>query len=97
VPAYLVETFLAKGDAVALTGHGRRAHSAAARLTRAGTRVLFEGAILVPGDETCFFIFDAASGSHAALAARQAELDPLRVVEAITFGKDSESDEAEAG
>ncbi|HYM97796.1 MAG TPA: hypothetical protein VET26_10865 [Candidatus Sulfotelmatobacter sp.] len=41
----------------------------------------------MPEDEICFFVFDATSGSHAALAAQRADLDPFRVVEAITSEK----------
>lgn len=62
----------------------QRARSAADELTRQGTRVRFERSIHVPQDEICFFVFDAASGEVAALAAECAELRPLRVVEAVT-------------
>ena len=41
----------------------------------------------VPEDEICFFVFNAPSGGYAALAAQRAELDPFRVVEAITSEK----------
>jgi hypothetical protein len=44
-------------------------------------------AIHVPEDELCFFVVDAASGSEAALAARRAGLDPIRVVEAVVVGE----------
>jgi hypothetical protein len=43
---------------------------------------------LVPEDEICFFVFDAPSGRAAALVAERAELDPLRVVEAISSGRE---------
>ena len=61
----------------------RRARSAAEELTREGIRVRFERSIHVPEDEMCFFVFDATSGEHAALAAERADLDPFRVVKAI--------------
>ena len=61
----------------------RRARSAAEELTREGIRVRFERSIHVPEDEMCFFVFDATSGAHAALAAERADLDPFRVVKAI--------------
>ena len=46
--------------------------------------VRFERSIHVPEDELCFFVFEARSGSEAALAAQQAALEPLRIVEAIS-------------
>lgn len=88
MPSYLVETYLARGDAGARTERERRARSAAEELTREGTRVRFEGSIHVPEDEICFFTFDAPSGSDAALAAQRAELDPFRVVHAVSSRKE---------
>jgi hypothetical protein len=88
VPSYLVETYLARGSAGMRTASERRARSAAEELTREGTRVRFEGSIHVPEDEICFFTFEAPSGREAALLAQRAGLDPLRVVEAFSSGKE---------
>jgi hypothetical protein len=87
MPSYLVETYLPRGRAGERTARTRRARSAADELTREGTRVRFEHSIHVPEDEICFFVFDAPSGAYAALAAQRADLDPFRVVEAITSEK----------
>ncbi len=87
MPSYLVETYLSRGRAGERTARTRRARSAADELTREGTRVLFERSIHVPEDEICFFVFDAPSGGYAALAAQRADLDPFRVVEAVTSEK----------
>ena len=88
MPSYLVETYLARGQR-------RRARRprAAGTLGRRGadaerTRVRFEHSIHVPEDEICFFVFDAPSGRDAALVAQRAGLDPIRVVEAISSGKE---------
>jgi hypothetical protein len=89
VPSYLVETFLPGGGAGERAARERRAHSAADELTRQGTRVRFDQTIHVPEDEICFFVFDAPSNRDAALAAQLAELKPLRVVEAVSSGKES--------
>jgi len=88
MPSYLVETFLPRGAAGERTTRERRARSAAEELTRQGTRVRFDRAIHVPEDEICFFVFDAQSGREAALVAQQAALDALRVVEAVSSGKE---------
>ena len=53
-----------------------------------GTRVRLDHTIHVPEDETCFFVFDAPSSRDAALAAELAKLGPLRVVEAVSSGKE---------
>jgi hypothetical protein len=83
VPSYLVETYLARGHAGQRSAREARARVAAEELTRAGTRVRFERAFHLPEDEICFFVFAAPSSRDAALAAERAELDPIRVVEAI--------------
>jgi hypothetical protein len=88
VPSYLVETYLARGDARKRAARELRARSAAEELTREGTRVGFEGSILVPEDEICFFTFAAPSGREAALVAQRAGLEPMRVVEAVSSGKE---------
>jgi hypothetical protein len=90
VPSYLVETFLARGDAGERAARDRRARSAAEELTRAGTRVRFAGSIHVPEDEMCFFTFEAPSGREAALLAELAGLAPLRVVEAVSSGEEEQ-------
>ncbi|HEY7148861.1 MAG TPA: hypothetical protein VH420_05385 [Gaiellaceae bacterium] len=80
MPSYLVETYLARGDAGELAGRERRARSAADELTR----VSFDRSIHVPEDELCFFVFDAPSSRDALLAAERAELGPIRIVEAVS-------------
>ena len=88
MPSYLVETFLPRGGAGERAAREGRARSAAEELTRKGTRVRFDQTIQVPEDEICFFVFDAPSSRDAALAAQLAELGPLRVVEAVSSGKE---------
>jgi hypothetical protein len=90
MPSYLVETYLARGNAKRRIACERRARSAAEELTEAGTRVGFEGSIHIPEDELCFFVFDAPSGGDAALAAERAGLDSFRVVEAVASGEEQE-------
>jgi hypothetical protein len=91
MPSYLVETYLARGDATGRVACERRARSAAEALTREGTRVRFDRAIHVPEDEICFFVFDAPSSAEAATAAELASLDSLRVVEAFPSGEEYRS------
>jgi hypothetical protein len=88
MPSYLVETFLPRSAAGERTARERRARSSAAELTRKGRRVRFDHTIHVPEDEICFFVFHAPSSTDVALAAQLAELRPLRVVEAVSSGKE---------
>jgi hypothetical protein len=84
MPNYLVETYLGRGRAGERAARELRACSAAERLTKERTPVSFERSIYVPEDEICFFVFTAPSGRVATLAAERAELDPIRVVEAVS-------------
>ncbi len=90
MPGYLVETYLARNQAGERAAREGRARSAVEELTQEGTRVCFEHSIYVPEDELCFFVFDAASGREAALAAQRAGLEPIRVVEAVSSRKEEE-------
>ena len=88
MPSYLVETYLARGQAGERTLRERRARSAAEALTQERAHVRFEHSIHVPEDEICFFVFDAPSARDAALVAQRAGLDPFRVVEAVSSQKE---------
>jgi hypothetical protein len=88
VPSYLVETYLARGQAGERVARECRARSAAEELSQEGTQVRLERSIYVPEDEICFFVFDASVARVAALAAQRAGLDPVRVVEAISSEKE---------
>jgi hypothetical protein len=90
MPSYLVETYLARGQAGERTAREQRARSAAEELTQKRTPVRFDGSIHVPEDEICFFVFDAPSGQAAALAAQLAGLGATRVVEAVSSGNEKE-------
>ena len=85
MPSYLVETYLARGSAGERAARERRARSVAEELTREGTHVSFGGSTHVPEDELCFFTFEAPSSRVASVAAHRAGLEPLRVVEAVSF------------
>jgi hypothetical protein len=88
MPSYLVETYLARSQAHEWAAREMRARSAAEELTDGRMRVRFDRSIYVPEDEMGFFVFDAPSDRDAALVAHRAELDPIRVVEAISSGKE---------
>ncbi len=91
MPSYLVETYLGRSQVGERAARERRAGSAAAELTRQDTRVRFERSIHIPEDETCFFVFHAASPREVVLAASRAELDPIRLVEVVSSEKEGAS------
>jgi hypothetical protein len=88
MPSYLVETYVAHRYAGERETYERRARSAALQLTREGTPIRLERSIHIPDDEICFFVFDAPSSVDAARAAERAELDAIRVVEAVSSGEE---------
>jgi hypothetical protein len=88
VPSYFVETYLSRNSTAERAELEQRARSAAEELTRERTSVSFERSIHVPDDEICFFVFHAGSSRDAALAAERAELEPIRVVEAVSSGEE---------
>ena len=63
MPGYLVETYLARGQAGELADRERRARSVVEELTCERARVSFERSIYLPEDEICFFVFEAPSRS----------------------------------
>ena len=66
----------------------QRACTAAEEMAREDTRIRFERSIHVPQDEICFYVFEAAGARDAALVAERAGLDPIRIVEAVSTGKE---------
>ena len=78
MPRYLIEAYLAAEPGL-LEEARRRAQSTA----RLGEHVRYLRTTFVPRDETCFHVFDAPSSTALGAAARLAELDHLRIVEAV--------------
>jgi hypothetical protein len=89
MPSFLIETYLARCTDGERAAHEHQARSAAEEAARTGARVVFDGSIHVPEDELCFFVFVAPTAEKAAAVARQAGLEPLRVVEALPSRKEN--------
>jgi Nickel responsive protein SCO4226-like len=87
VPEYLLELYLPAGDQGQLADTARRARAAAASLNRQGTPIRYLRSILVPEDETCFCLYQAASADQVQQAAVQADLPVQRISEAISDPK----------
>jgi hypothetical protein len=83
VPSYLVETYVPKIRAHDVRASGQRARSAARQLTREGAAVRYIRTTFLPGDETCFHVFEAASEEVVAEACLRAGLGSPRIVPAV--------------
>jgi hypothetical protein len=84
---YLVEVYVARGDGTTPDLGAERVQRAAEELTREGTPVEFLRAIFVPEDETCFYLYDAASAEAVRRAAGRAVLRFERIAEAVALGR----------
>ncbi len=84
---FLVECYLSRADTAAATDGSEGARRAADELTREGEEVRFLRSIFVPEDETCFYLYEAASVEVVREAARRAGLAFERVAEAVAVAK----------
>ena len=78
MPSFLVESYLAAGPALL-----EDARSRARRAAELGEGVRYLRTMFVPGDETCFHLFEAPSARVLGNAARLAALAHARIVETV--------------
>lgn len=81
---FLVELYVSRTDGAAVESGAERARDAAEQLTREGRPVRFVRSIFVPEDETCFYLYEAASAEQVREAARRAALPFERVAKAVS-------------
>jgi hypothetical protein len=82
-PLYLVEAFLPRSRAHEAAAAGRRARRAAEQLAGEGVPVRYVRTTFLPGDETCFHVFEAGSAEAVAQLVGRAELGHVRIVPAV--------------
>ena len=80
---YLVETYVPGAQALDARAVGRRARAAARKVSRGGVCVRYVRTTVVPGDETCFHFFEAASHDAVAEVCRLAGIESPRIVPAV--------------
>lgn len=78
---FLVEVYTPA--VAALAEIQERARTAATELSESGKPARYVRSIVVPGDETCFHLFEAASAEVVLEASRRAGISPQRIVEAV--------------
>ena len=83
MPRYLVESYVPRSRARNARAAGREARTATAKLVREGTPVRYVRTTLLPDDETCFHIFEAASEEVVVEVCRRAAIATGRIVPAI--------------
>jgi hypothetical protein len=71
---FLLELYVPRTDGAALAREAERARRAAAAATRSGAQVRYVRSFLVPEDETCFVVFEAATADDVRSAALLAGL-----------------------
>jgi Nickel responsive protein SCO4226-like len=84
VAEFLIELYISRTDSAAVERSAEKARLAAEELTREGTPVRWLRSIFVPEDETCFFLYEAASAEAVREGARRAAIPFERVAEAVT-------------
>jgi len=85
MPEFLAETYTPRDAAgTAVPGAGDLAR-AAAQASRPGAPVRFLGAVLVPHEETCFWLYQAPSADAVRAAMTSARLRPERITPAVSI------------
>jgi hypothetical protein len=84
---FLLELYVSRTDAAAVERGACRAQRAADDMKAEGTHVSYLRSIFAPDEETCFYLYEAASVEAVQEAARRAELPAERVTEVVSKGR----------
>ena len=82
MPEFLAETYTPR-DAPGSAPHAAEAAVAAEQVSQPGAPVRFLGAILVPEEETCFWLYQAPSADAVREAMTRARLRPEQITPAV--------------
>jgi hypothetical protein len=83
VAKYLLELYVANADQADVDALASRARAAAAQASATGRPIACLRSLLVPGDETCFLLFEAGAADDVRFTADRAGLTVGRITEAI--------------
>ncbi|HEV8065022.1 MAG TPA: nickel-binding protein [Acidimicrobiales bacterium] len=83
MPEFLVEVYVSPATGSLPTQQYQDVSAAVEEMTGEGTHVRLVRSILVPEDETCFYLFQAQTGDAVREAAARAGLRFERVMEAV--------------
>jgi hypothetical protein len=85
MPEFLAETYTPRDAAGTAAPRAGDLARAAARVSGPGAAVCFLGAIAVPAEETCFWLYQAPTADAVRAAMAAAGLDPGRITPAVTL------------
>jgi hypothetical protein len=83
VPSFLVETYVPRSRAQDARTTAERARAVAEELSLTGTPVRYVRTTFLPGDETCFHVFEAASEEAVGEVCRRSGMGSPRIVPAV--------------
>ena len=92
MPEFVLELYVARTDAAAVSSAAQRARLAAEQLTGEGTPVRCLSWIFIAEDETCFLLYEAASADAVQAAAGRAGLPCDHVAEVVAESNTEETD-----
>jgi hypothetical protein len=88
VPEFVAEMYVSRTNVAALARDAENARLAADELTRQGAPVTFLDSIFVPDDETCFYLYRAASADAVWEAAARAGIRVEHLGEAVRASRE---------
>ena len=83
MPEFLVEQYVSRADTAGAGLNSERARLAAADVNSEGVPVRYLRSILVPEDETCFYLYEAGTAEAVREAAQRAGLQFDRIIAAF--------------
>ena len=83
MPRYLVEIYVPRARGDDADASGRRARIAAEAMSRRGVPIRLVRTTVLPDDETCFHLVEAASPGEVGELCRLAGLGRVRIVAAV--------------
>ena len=84
---FLAELYVSRGDSAAARRRAKRARLAAEELRGEGTEVRYVRSIHVPEEETCFFLYEAASAAAVREVMKRSAVRYERVTEVASWSE----------
>jgi len=86
MPEFLAETYTARDAPGIVSLHARDIAIATEQVNQKAGPVNFLGAVFLPQEETCFYLYQAISADAVREAMTRAGLRPERITQAVSIG-----------